>query len=341
MALAAVCNVDSNIYTSLHAELHAMCCTPALQGFSLTPKAQSRAEALLYQGISPAETHQLLALLVPSQPHKLSSSCTSSPGQQQQQQQQQQMGKPGEAAVALAAEACSRPLAQQLKQLVSLCEEEFEQPLVAISPSVAPPVAQLQLLPSAAGAAASGGGLQASSSSSSSKVAVGPPLLQPQQVADLHSYVCCAVPAQIAAAAAAAAEGQMLLVVQLPREGLAQQQAAVKAVLLQLLEGQSAIAWQFYKGQQLVLLVGGSSAEDVEPAAGKLAVWLLCQYWTSRVRTLAAAWCLLPAVTFHDIKPLLYLNQAQFHQRAAYSIWCTCRQPAASSPSWKQQPAPD
>jgi hypothetical protein len=107
-------------------------------------------------------------------------------------------------------------------------------------------------------------------------VAVGPPLLQPQQYADLHSYVCCAVPAEIAAAAAGAgAEGQMLLLVKLPREGLApqqqqQQQRAVQAVMLQLPEGQSAVAWQFYKGQQLVLLLqGGGPAQNAAATAGE------------------------------------------------------------------------
>jgi hypothetical protein len=209
-------------------------------------------------------------------------------------QQQQQQGKPSAAAVELAAEACSRPLSQQLQQLVSLCEEEFEQPLVVISPSVAPPVAQLQLLPSAGDSAAAGlGGRQAGSSSSSSKgVAVGPPLLQPQQYADLHTFVCCAVPAEVAAAAAAAAgvEGQLLQLVKLPREGLGpqqqqQQQRAVQAVLLQLPEGQSAVAWQFYKGQQLVLLLQGVTGEGhVENASAAAG-----EQWT-RSRGLIQIW---------------------------------------------------
>jgi hypothetical protein len=66
------------------------------------------------------------------------------------------------------------------------------------------------------------------------------------------------------------------LIVKLPREGLAQQQqqqqAAVQAVLLQLPEGQSAVAWQFYKGRQLALLLGGSPAEGAGAAAGVLTI---------------------------------------------------------------------
>jgi hypothetical protein len=287
-------------------------CCHNRQGSALTPEAKSRAETLLYQGISPAETHQLLALLIPSHPQTLSpidaAATAVSPGRSQQafkgvassaQQQQQQQGKPSAAAVGLAAEACSRPLAQQLQQLVSLCEEEFEQPLVVISPSVTPPVAQLQLLPSTGDNAAAGlGGQQAGSSSSSGSqgVAVGPPLLQPPQYADLHSYVCCAVPTEAAAAAAAAAagvEGQLLLLVKLPREGLGLQQQqqqlrAVQAVLLQLPEGHTAVAWQFYKGQQLVLLLqGGGPAEDASAAAGEL--------WT---HSRGCVLCMLGAVYF-------------------------------------------
>jgi hypothetical protein len=69
----------------------------------------------------------------------------------------------------------------------------------------------------------------------------------------------------------------MLLLVKLPREGLApqqqqqqQQQRAVQAVMLQLPEGQSAVAWQFYKGQQLVLLLqGGGPAQNAAATAGE------------------------------------------------------------------------
>lgn len=259
---------------------------PPQQGSNLSLEAQSRAEAFFYQGISPAETHQLLSLLLPSNsettalspglatiakaqssdavaypyvlPNSPVTAAVHSPGQQRKlrtQPQQQQQEVLSEQQVEKAAAACSRPLAQQLKHLATLCEEAFEQPISVISPSIKP-VQQLLLIP----------GIP-SSSSSDPTVVVAPPLLQPKSSIDHHVYVGCAV-SITAAHGSENQQQQQLLVARLPSEALQQQQQqrqqdtqgrkpvlAADALLLQLPSGQTAAAWEFYQQQQLALLL--------------------------------------------------------------------------------------
>jgi hypothetical protein len=244
-----------------------------VQGAGLSPEAQARAEAQLYQGIQPAEAHQLLALLLPptlAQLPALARNGSSS------------SSSPPAALVHEAAAACGRPLAAQLQHLQSLCESAFELPIMSISPCVQP-VAMLQLLPpgaipavaatvtSPALASPSAGAPAAASRASAAAAAAvvaGPPLLQPKQCADAHTYAACLVPA----AAAAAVPGgerlqqlqqQVLLVVRLkPGLGCGAADAGVlhaQAVLLQLQAGATAAAWEFYKDEQLAVLLHSSS----------------------------------------------------------------------------------
>jgi hypothetical protein len=241
----------------------------------LDAAAQARAEAKFYQGVPAAETHQLLAMLLPFCPTK----------KQQQQQPGQHSSSPLAAApvdpvlVQEAAAACSRPVAEQLQHLASLAETVFELPVMHISPCIAA-AARLQLLP---GAAAAGSPIAspirtlstptgAAAGAAKELVAVAPPLLQPKAAVDLHTYVACLVRPEAAAAAstvAAGAEGtaggrQQLLLARLQTgsggsssssSGSDGGQLTAEAVVLQLPEGLSSAAWAFYKDQQLALLL--------------------------------------------------------------------------------------
>ena len=249
------------------------CVCPHLpQGNGLDAAAQARAEARLYQGIPAAETHQLLAMLIP---------CCPKP------QQQEPAAHVDPALVAEAAAACSRPLAQQLQHLSSLAETVCELPVMHISPCIAP-VSRLQLVPpslsssssaAAAGAdgaagASVGGGMSSPvgspvrmpygtpAAAAATAVVVGSPLLQPKQLIDLHTYIACLVPTVVAAAVGNHHQQQLLLLTRLqPITSSSSSNAdtaaaaAAEAVLLQLPQGLSAAAWAFYKDQQLALLL--------------------------------------------------------------------------------------
>jgi len=153
---------------------------------------------------------------------------------------------------------------------VSLSEAAFELPVMQISPCITP-VAQLQLLPSAAAA----GGVSSPVSSPSrglgtpatpgaaaaaaAMVALGPPLLQPKQCVDLHTYIACMVPAAAAAGVVQQLQPQQhdqqqLLLVRLPADS-STGSTALEALLLLLPQGMAAEAWAFYKEQQLALLL--------------------------------------------------------------------------------------
>lgn len=247
-------------------------CVCVLQGAGLDAAAQARAEARFYQGVPAAETHQLLAMLLPF--------C---PTAKQQQQSGQHSSSPLAAAlvdpvlVQEAAAACSRPVAQQLQHLASLAETVFGLPVMHISPCIAA-AARLQLLPGAAGAAGGAASPMASPTRTLSTptgaaaagrkefVAVALPLLQPKAAVDLHTYVACLVRPEAAAAASAAGGGQgaadsrqQLLLVRLQTGSGSSSsdggELTAEAVVLQLPEGLSAAGWAFYKDQQLALLL--------------------------------------------------------------------------------------
>lgn len=241
-----------------------------LQGAGYDAAAQARAEARFYQGVPAAETHQLLAMLLPF--------C---PTAKQQQQSGQHSSSPLAAApadpvlVQEADAACSRPVAEQLQHLASLAETVFELPIMHISPCIAA-AARLQLLPGAAAAAGGTASPMASPTRTLSTptgaaaagkelVAVAPPLLQPKAAVDLHTYVACRVRPEAAAAASAVSGGQgaagsrqQLLLARLETgTGSSSDggELTAEAVLLQLPEGLSAAGWAFYKDQQLALLL--------------------------------------------------------------------------------------
>jgi hypothetical protein len=200
------------------------------------------------------------------------------------QQQQEPAAPVDPALVAEAAAACSRPLAQQLQHLSSLAETVCELPVMHISPCIAP-VSRLQLVPLSSAAALAGGGASAAAAGGGGRVSspvgspvrmpygtaaaaavtavvVGPPLLQPKQLIDLHTYIACLVPAAVAAAVGYHHQQQLLLLTRLQpnssssnADTAAAAAAAAEAVLLQLPQGVSAAAWAFYKDQQLALLL--------------------------------------------------------------------------------------
>lgn len=235
---------------------------PEVSGAGLDAAAQARAEAKFYQGVPAAETHQLLAMLLPF--------C---PTTKQQQQPGQHSSSPLAAApvdpllVREAAAACSRPVAEQLQHLASLAETVFELPVMHMSPCIAA-VARLQLLPGAAAAASPFASptqtISTPTGAAAAKelVAVAPPLLQPKAAVDLHTYVACLVHPEAAAPASAVAAGgrQQLLLARLQTgsgssSGSDGRQLTAEAVVLQLPEGLSSAAWAFYKDQQLALLL--------------------------------------------------------------------------------------
>lgn len=234
-----------------------------LQGSGLDAAAQARAEAKFYQGIPPAETHQLLAMLLPCCP------TAQHTAQQPRQQQGQAGGMQGSSAlvdpslVQEAAAACSRPLAQQLQHLASLAETVFESPVMHISPCITP-LARLQLLPGSVGTVGSPvmsptrppSTPAGAAAAAAAMVAVGPPLLQPKPALDLHTYLACLIQAQDGAAGGVGTVGQQQLLLARLRTGSSSgAQLGAEAVILQLPLGLSAGAWAFYKDQQLALLL--------------------------------------------------------------------------------------